>query len=139
MITGFTELSLNDQMRLLQGSWSEVLTLSLVFRSLPNSVAAANIASKEASSGLKRRLKFAPDLSINESTAVEAGLDDFYNHVVNVTDRADRVGLRQEEYLLLKAIIVSNCDVRGVGEVVALRKLRENLLASLHDCVAVIR
>ena len=53
-------------------------------------------------------------------------------------DRSDRLGLRKEECILLKAIIVSNCDVH-VDEVVALRKLRDDLLASLHDCVAVIR
>ncbi len=52
--------------------------------------------------------------------------------------RCDLVGFRKEEFLLLKAIVVSNCDVR-VDEAVALRKLRDNLLASLHDCVAVIR
>lgn len=31
-IPGFTELKLNDQMRLLQSSWAEILALSLAFR-----------------------------------------------------------------------------------------------------------
>ena len=48
------------------------------------------------------------------------------------------MGIRREEYILLKAIIVSNCDVQ-LDEVASLRKLRDDLLASLHDCVAVIR
>ena len=33
---------------------------------------------------------------------------------------------------------MSNCDVQ-LDEVASLRKLRDDLLASLHDCVAVIR
>merc|ERR1712012_980082 len=139
-IPGFTDLSLNDQMRLLQGSWSEVLTLSLVFRTLPTSVAAANAAAKDTEAGglLKRRLKFAPDFALTEAMALQIDLEEFYHHCVNILDRTDRLGLRREEYLLLKAILVSNCDVQ-IEETSALRKLRDNLLASLHDCVAVIR
>ena len=81
---GFSQLSLKDQMRLLQGSWSEVLILSLVFRSLPTTVAAASVAAKEKASngGVKKwRLKFAPDFAINEDTALHCGLEDFYAHV----------------------------------------------------------
>ena len=81
---GFTQLSLKDQMRLLQGSWSEVLILSLVFRSLPTTVAAASVAAKEKASngGVKKwRLKFAPDFALNEKLAFDSGLEDFYSHV----------------------------------------------------------
>ena len=62
---GFSELSLNDQMRLLQSSWSEILTLSLVFRSIPTS----------------GRLNFAADFSLSEAEARECGLTEFFNHV----------------------------------------------------------
>jgi estrogen-related receptor ERR len=137
-IPGFTDLSLNDQMRLLQGSWSEVLTLSLIFRTLPTTVAAATASAKESEAGLRRRLKFAPDFALTEAMALQIDLEEFYNHCVNILDRSDRLGLRREEYLILKAILVSNCDVQ-IEEATALRKLRDNLLASLHDCVAVIR
>jgi hypothetical protein len=65
VFAGFSELSLNDQMRLLQNSWSEILTLSLVFRSLPRS----------------GRLNFAADFSITEAEAAECGLNEFYSHV----------------------------------------------------------
>lgn len=33
-IPGFTDLILNDQMRLLQTTWAEILSLSLAFRSV---------------------------------------------------------------------------------------------------------
>jgi estrogen-related receptor ERR len=49
-----------------------------------------------------------------------------------------RVGIMREEYLLLKAIIVSNCEV-PVEEYSALWRLRNNLLAALHDSLSVIR
>ena len=34
---GFKNLPLNEQMRLLQGSWGEILSLTLVFRTLESS------------------------------------------------------------------------------------------------------
>ena len=34
---GFNNLPLNDQMRLLQGSWGEILSLTLVYRTLESS------------------------------------------------------------------------------------------------------
>ena len=67
---GFSELSLNDQMRLLQSSWSEILTLSLVFRSIPTS----------------GRLNFAADFSLSEAEARECGLTEFFNHV-SITEK----------------------------------------------------
>ena len=73
---------MNDQMGLLRGSWSEVLTLSLVFRSLPTTVAAANLAAKDASVGLKRKLKFAPDYAITQAMALQCGLQNLYDQVI---------------------------------------------------------
>ena len=55
------------------------------------------------------------------------------------TERLERQGIKREEYLILKAVIIANCDVRNVEEQAALWRLRESLLSSLYDCVAVIR
>ena len=55
------------------------------------------------------------------------------------TERLERVGIKREEFLLLKAVVIANSDVRKMEEEAALWRLREALLASLHDCVAVIR
>jgi|LakMenE18May11ns_1017448.scaffolds.fasta_scaffold8594282_1 hypothetical protein len=57
-------------MRLLQGSWSEILTLSLCYRSQP----AKNNGT----------LNFASDFNISEQEAKDSGLDDFFNHVSNM-------------------------------------------------------
>ena len=57
---------------------------------------------------------------------------------MHILDRCDQLGLRKEEYILLKAIIVMNCDSQ-MDESLQLQKLKDDLLASLHDSVAVIR
>ena len=84
--SGFSELSLNDQMRLLQSSWSEILTLSLVFRSLPTS----------------GRLNFAADFSLTEPEAKECGLWEFFNHVSreNGNFKTDNASSRYLHYSL---------------------------------------
>ena len=64
-VPGFTDLTLNDQMKLLQNTWTEVLTLSLLFRSLPKT----------------GKLNFAADLSLNETEASQCGLELFYEKV----------------------------------------------------------
>ena len=79
--TGFTDFSLNDQMRLLQGSWSEILTLSLVFGTMPTTVGAANAVAKKTKAGLKQKLKFAPDFALSEAMALQINLEEFYGHV----------------------------------------------------------
>ena len=68
-------------MGLLRGSWSEVFTLSILFRSLPTTVAAAGLAAKEVSNGVKRKLKFAPDYSMTQTIANQCGLQAFYEQV----------------------------------------------------------
>lgn len=67
---GFTDLPLNDQMRLLQVSWAEILTLMLAFRSIP----------------FTGRLYFAADFWLDERSAKECGATELYNHVINLTN-----------------------------------------------------
>ncbi len=57
---------------------------------------------------------------------------------VRTSERFERLGVRKEEYILLKALVLANCDAR-VDEANAIFRLRDSLLASLHNCVAVIR
>lgn len=67
-IPGFTDLSLNDQMRLLQSTWAEILTLTLAYRSLPILVLG--------------RLKFASDFSLDEKQSRECGATELYQTVI---------------------------------------------------------
>lgn len=64
-IPGFIDLPLTDQMRLLQFGWTEILTLMLVFRSMP----------------FTGRLYFASDFWLDERIAEECDAIELYNHV----------------------------------------------------------
>lgn len=61
-------MPLNDQMRLLQTSWPEVLTLSLAFRSIP--VNSSN-----------PKLQWSADFSMNEKEARECGMEELFFQV----------------------------------------------------------
>ncbi len=67
-IPGFLELPLNDQMRLLQTSWPEVLTLSLAFRSIPVSSAGP-------------KLQWSADFSMSDKEAHDCGMDELFFQV----------------------------------------------------------
>ncbi|XP_055588448.1 steroid hormone receptor ERR2 isoform X2 [Uranotaenia lowii] len=121
-IPGFTDLPLNDQMRLLQVSWAELLTLMLAHRSLPFS----------------GRLYFATDFWLDERSAKECGAIDLYNHLAQITQRLEKISATKEEYYLLKALSLSNCDIR-LDNYTALKKIRDSILYALNDCVLLIR
>lgn len=65
ILSGFIELPLNDQMKLLQVTWAEILTLQLAYRSIP----------------FTGRLMFARDFWLDERTAKECGASEVFNHV----------------------------------------------------------
>ncbi|XP_073999679.1 estrogen-related receptor isoform X2 [Rhodnius prolixus] len=121
-IPGFTELSLPNQMRLLQSTWTEILTLSLAFRSLPPT----------------GKLNFAVDFILDEMLARECGAIEIYHLCLTVMDKLQRSLICKEEYILLKALVLANSDAR-VDEASALKHLRDSIVSSLMDCVAVIR
>ncbi|XP_054257711.1 steroid hormone receptor ERR1 isoform X2 [Macrosteles quadrilineatus] len=121
-IPGFTDLSLNDQMRLLQSTWAEILTLTLAYRSIPKS----------------GKLRFAADFSLDERQARDCGAIEVYNQCIHMVERIEDVHMAKEEYYLLKALVLANTDVR-LDEVVAPKMFRESILTALTECVAIIR
>ena len=66
IIAGFTELALNDQMRLLQSTWGEILILGLAYRSMPAHA---------------HTLQFAPDFSLDEKQARECNATELFTQV----------------------------------------------------------
>lgn len=64
-IPGFLDLPVTDEMRLLQCCWTEILTLMLVFRSVP----------------FTGRLYFASDFWMDERIAEQCGAIELYNQV----------------------------------------------------------
>nr|XP_045594742.1 steroid hormone receptor ERR2-like isoform X3 [Procambarus clarkii] len=122
-LEGFTELALNDQMRLLQSTWGEILTLGLAYRSMP---------------AHGHTLHFAPDFTLDEKQARECNATELFTQVLGVVERLEQCGINREEFLLLKALVLTNSDVR-LQDNQALHRLRQNILQALHDAVATIR
>lgn len=91
---GFTDLSLNDQMRLLQSTWAELLTLTMAFRSLKpfddqdggNGSGDIDSVGKESSSGLK--LRYATDYWLDERLARECSSSNSSNGMNGTTTTA---------------------------------------------------
>lgn len=50
----------------------------------------------------------------------------------------EKLSIRKEEYYLLKALTLSNCDVRLDNNNVLIA-FRESILAALNDCVFLLR
>ncbi|XP_071562242.1 estrogen-related receptor isoform X9 [Temnothorax nylanderi] len=121
-IPGFSNLALNDQMRLLQSTWAEILTFTLAWRSTPNT----------------GRLRFAQDFTLDERLARECHCTELYTHCIQIVERIQRLGLTREEYYVLKALILANSDARS-DEPMALSRFRDSILNSLSDCVAAVR
>lgn len=121
-IPGFTDLPLNDEMKLLQVSWAEILTLQLAHRSIP----------------FRGKLFFASDFYLDERSAKECGATELYYHCVQIAQRLEMLSPRKEEYYLLKALALSNCDIR-LEDQSKLRKFRDSILSALNDCVYILR
>lgn len=122
-IPGFADLLLNDQMRLLQSTWAEILTLTIAYRSLPHN------------SG---KIRFATDLVLDEIQARECGFSEIYQQCTQVIDRLEHVAVSKEEYYFLKALALANSDVK-LDEYASLKKFRNSILSSLGDCIYVLR
>ncbi|XP_041108348.1 estrogen receptor [Polyodon spathula] len=92
-IPGFVDLSLHDQVQLLECSWLEILMIGLVWRSVES----------------PGKLIFAPDLAFdrNEGSCVE-GMMEMFDMLIATTSRFFTLKLKNEEYMCLKAIILLN-------------------------------
>ncbi|XP_073950800.1 estrogen-related receptor isoform X1 [Choristoneura fumiferana] len=123
-IPGFTDLQLNDQMRLLQSTWAEMLSLMLAYRSV--------------AAGGAPRLRFAADLALDEQQARDIGAQDLFAQVSGVAKRLERAAALREECYLLKALALANSEAR-IDEHAALRRFRDSILAALNDAVSALR
>ena len=72
LIPGFSEITLKDQMRILRNTWSDILTISLVYRSLTIMSPFLN---------REKRLHFASNFSINQEEAKECDAFEFFQSV----------------------------------------------------------
>ncbi|KAM4852856.1 estrogen receptor beta isoform 2-T4 [Thomomys bottae] len=95
-IPGFVELSLLDQVRLLESCWMEVLMVGLMWRSIDH----------------PGKLIFAPDLVLDrdEGKCVE-GILEIFDMLLATTSRFRELKLQHKEYLCVKAMILLNSSM----------------------------
>ncbi|KAJ1078642.1 hypothetical protein AB1E18_007713 [Capra hircus] len=95
-IPGFVELSLYDQVRLLESCWLEVLMVGLMWRSIDH----------------PGKLIFAPDLVLDrdEGKCVE-GILEIFDMLLATTSRFRELKLQHKEYLCVKAMILLNSSM----------------------------
>ncbi|XP_051946358.1 estrogen receptor 2b isoform X2 [Xyrauchen texanus] len=94
-IPGFVELSLSDQVHLLECCWLDILMLGLMWRSVDH----------------PGKLIFSPDLKLNrdEGSCVE-GIMEIFDMLLATTSRFRELKLQREEYVCLKAVILLNSN-----------------------------
>ncbi|XP_033846601.1 estrogen receptor 2a [Periophthalmus magnuspinnatus] len=95
-IPGFVELSLVDQVHLLECCWLEVLMLGLMWRSVDH----------------PGKLIFSPDLSLSrEEGSCVQGFVEIFDMLLAATSRVRELKLQREEYVCLKAMILLNSNM----------------------------
>ncbi|KAM8846648.1 estrogen receptor 2a [Synchiropus picturatus] len=95
-IPGFMDLSLLDQVHLLECCWLEVLMLGLMWRSVDH----------------PGRLIFSPDLSLSrEEGSCVQGFAEIFDMLIAATSRVRELKLQREEYVCLKAMILLNSNM----------------------------
>ncbi|XP_056410775.1 estrogen-related receptor gamma-like [Hyla sarda] len=116
-IPGFSSLSLADQMSLLQGTWMEILLLGVVFRSLP----------------LRDELAYAEDYVIDEIRSRLCGLHHLYLCTRHLVHKYRHLRLDKEEYVTLKALVLTNSDSLHIEDVRSVQSLQDLLQEALQE------
>ncbi|XP_059842314.1 estrogen receptor isoform X1 [Hypanus sabinus] len=95
-VPGFVDLTLHDQVQLLECCWLEILMIGLIWRSMEH----------------PGKLIFAPDLVLdrNEGKYVE-GMVEIFDMLLATVSRFRLLKLHCQEYICLKAIILLNSGV----------------------------
>ncbi|XP_012993889.1 estrogen receptor isoform X2 [Esox lucius] len=123
-VPGFQELSLHDQVQLLESSWLEVLMIGLIWRSIH----------------CPGKLIFAQDLILDrsEGDCVE-GFGEIFDMLLATVSRFRTLRLKPEEFVCLKAIILLNSGAfsfcSNVVESLHNRPAVQNMLDNITDAL----
>ncbi|KAK3591620.1 hypothetical protein CHS0354_013804 [Potamilus streckersoni] len=117
-VPGYTDLSLGDQVHLIECCWMELLLLNCAFRSMEHE---------------GRRLVFAPDLHLDRPMWSVVGMGDVLEQVAAVSEQMRQHQLHREEMLLLQATVLINAEVRRMVSCNQLNDLRQSTLDAVVD------
>ncbi|KAK2101587.1 hypothetical protein P7K49_019253 [Saguinus oedipus] len=115
-IPGFSNLSLGDQMSLLQSAWMESLILGIMYGSLP----------------YDNKLVYAEDYIMDEEHSRLTGLLELYRAILQLVRRYKKLKV-EEEFVTLKALALANSDSMYIKDLEADQKLRDLLQEALQD------
>ncbi|XP_028660296.1 steroid hormone receptor ERR1 [Erpetoichthys calabaricus] len=116
-IPGFPSLSLADQMSILQSVWLEVLILGVAFRSLP----------------YEDEIVFAEDYIMDEDMSTMAGLTELNGAINQLARKYRNLQLDKEEFVMLKAIALTNSDSVHIEDLEAVQHLKDVLHEALLE------
>ncbi|MED6294701.1 hypothetical protein CHARACLAT_023772 [Characodon lateralis] len=117
-IPGFSELSLVDQMSLLQSGWMEALLVGVAWRS----------HGREG-----EELVFAGNLRLDDAQCRAAGLADLYEEVRHLAARYRAMKMSPEEAVTLKAMALANSDADPLDCPDSLQRFQDGLHEALQD------
>ncbi|XP_032401296.1 steroid hormone receptor ERR2 [Xiphophorus hellerii] len=117
-IPGFSELSLVDQMSLLQSGWMEALLVGVAWRS-------------QGRPG--EELVFAGNLRLDEAQCRAAGLAAIYQEVRHLAARYRAMKMSAEEAVMMKAMALANSDTEPPDSPDSLQRLQDGLQEALQD------
>lgn len=117
-LPGYTELSLGDQVHLIECCWMELLLLNCAFRSMEHG---------------GRGLAFAHDLILERPYWSMMGMGEILEQVAAVSDQMVQYNLHREELLLLQATVLVNAEVRKLSSYSKLFEIRHSVLDGLVD------
>lgn len=134
-IPGFSEnITLNDQMRLLQSTWAEIIALSIGYRSHLRRIGQTSNASYDHEN-IEIKLVFAKDLIVDFKHALACGAEEIFYNCVQLIKRLDYLKIKPKEYILLKAISLTNADVR-LENPKTTHQLRDLIMETLYESTA---
>ncbi|XP_010601305.1 estrogen receptor beta isoform X1 [Fukomys damarensis] len=144
-IPGFVELSLLDQVRLLESCWMEVLMVGLMWRSIdhPGKLIFAPdlVLDRSSEDPHSHGMQMKSDASRDEGKCVE-GILEIFDMLLATTSRFRELKLQHKEYLCVKAMILLNSSMYPLAaatqEVESSRKLTHLLNAVTDALVWVI-
>ncbi|XP_014832547.1 PREDICTED: estrogen-related receptor gamma-like isoform X1 [Poecilia mexicana] len=117
-IPGFSELSLVEQMSLLQSGWMEALLVGVAWRSQGR---------------VGGELVFAGNLRLDEAQCRAAGLAGVYQEVRHLAARYRAMKMSPEEAVMLKAMALTNSDAELPDSPDSLQRLQDGLQEALQD------
>ncbi|XP_070578777.1 estrogen-related receptor gamma-like [Ptychodera flava] len=116
-IPDFSTLALNDQMTLLQSAWNEILVFGLAYRSVPH----------------QNKLVFSDDFVMDTSDGKAVRLDLLNELTLKLTEKLKTIQINQEEFVLMKALILCNADIMHLEDAASVEKLQDKFFDALHD------